>query len=412
MTDIDHTTLDLPAEVPDDLVVALDGLPEGEAVAAIASLARQPRPGALAALQSLAADERLAVARAAIEALGRVGTAEAAAALARLGEELRDKEQRKLARRALHRLVAAGIRPPAAPAVPAGRRPTAVEESRLHCGLASAVDANGDRIVHLALVEAAGGIVLLTALVSEARGVVEFTDRRLGRRRFEEERQALLGREWPIYVEVPPAYARFLIAEAISRAEDAHLPLPLELLPWYDLLQAGRAVYQRPLIYEHLDAAEIRWNPAYLEESPALLDLPEFAGWGLEPEAVAPFDVAAAAQDARLVLPDQAQREQAASAAQRAIAALFDAPTCERWRRRLEEMAYVLLKRSHERDARRALAAALALERAPRSAVLGGAAVAHPLLAALVERAFARARQGREQQRLRRGGLWVPRAAG
>ncbi|MBI2321157.1 MAG: hypothetical protein HYU88_03450 [Chloroflexi bacterium] len=409
MADIDRTAAALPAEEAGDLVVAIDGLPEGEALAAVGSLASQPRPAIIAALETLAGGARPAVAAAAIDALGRLATAEAAGALAALGERLQDREQRKLARRTLHRLVAAGVRPAAAPAP--GRRPVPFDEYQLFGGLASAIDARGERIVHVALVEAAGGIVLFTALIGDEGGLREFVDRRLGRRRFAEERQELLGREWPTYIEVPAAYARFLIAEAIARAQEAHRPVPVETLPWYELIMAGRTAYERPLIYEHVDVAEIRWNPAYLEESPALLDLPELAAWGIDPDAVAPFDPEAEAQEARLVLPGQAQRQQTVTAVTRAIAALFDAPARERWRRRLEETAYVLLRRGSERNARRAVAAALALERPPGGTVLGGEPSVHPLLRALVERAFELRRHEREQRMLRRGGLWVPRAA-
>lgn len=409
VTDHEYPASDLPAESPDDLVVAIETLSDDEAAAAIMALARRPGSATIPALQRLALSGRPKLVEAALSALGQIGRAEAASALAALSEQLVAKEQRKLARRLLHRLTAQGVRPvsvPAAPTRAAGVRAT----YRPYAGLASTIYGEGARIIHAAFVEPAGGVLLLSAHTSDERGIVDFTARHLGRRRFEEEREAVLKGSWPIFVELPAEYARFLLYERLNQASREHLPLPLDVGPWFSFIMEGQPTYQRPLIYEYLDAAEVRWNPAYLDESPALLELAELAGWQLDPEQVAPFDPDAEAQRARIVLPEHTRREQGVSAVQRAVAALFTAPVRERWRRRLEEVAYILLQRGSERNARRALAAALALDETAEHPVLGAPRPVHPFLAALVEQAFERRRQ-EAVQLVRQGRLWLPRSA-
>jgi hypothetical protein len=132
--------------------------------------------------------------------------------------------------------------------------------------------------------------------------------------------------------------------------------------------------------------------------------------WRLDPDTVAPFDPEEEAQRARVILPEHTRREQSASAVERAVAALFEGPARERWRRRLEEMAYIFLRRGSERNARRALAAAIALEETAGTTILGGPSTVHPFLAALVTQAFAMRRQAAGEQLVRQGGLWLPRA--
>lgn len=412
MDENEATVSELPAEARDDLVAALAAMSDAEAAAAVEDLCQRRDAATVAALRPLAESERPAVASAAISALGRLGTPESATALAIVGDRVRGKELRKLARRTLHRLTAVGVRPSAVPRADEPRQPGMLRTDYApHRGLVSTIDGAGNRLVQLALAEPAGGIVVLDALTNEEQGLRQFVDRRRGRRRFEDELRRRLGDKDPLFVEVPAEYARFLLYEALSAADREHLAVPVEIVPWHALIVARQPSYQRALIYEHLNPAELRWNPTYLEESPKLLEQPEFEGWTLQPEQVAPFDPETQAREARIVLPGPGRREQTDSAVDRAIAALFDAGARQRWRRRLEEMAYVLLHCGGERNARRALAAALALAPSDLAPVLGAVPARHPMLAALVEEGFDLLRRTREQGLVRQGRLWVPRGA-
>jgi len=99
-----------------------------------------------------------------------------------------------------------------------------------------------------------------------------------------------------------------------------------------------------------------------LETSAGLLELPELAGWFLDPPSVQSEALELLqAKESRLVVSDQVKAERQAALIDRTIEAQFDAHARRLWQRRLEEQAFVLDETGRRDAARQALAVALAL---------------------------------------------------
>ena len=99
-----------------------------------------------------------------------------------------------------------------------------------------------------------------------------------------------------------------------------------------------------------------------LERSAALLTLPEFTGWFLDPVSLASDALEwLQAQESRLVVSDQIKAERLAALVDRVIESRFDDATRRRWQARLEDQAYVLLALGRAPDAAMAVAVARAL---------------------------------------------------
>jgi hypothetical protein len=120
---------------------------------------------------------------------------------------------------------------------------------------------------------------------------------------------------------------------------------------------------------------------AALDRSPALLDLPEFAGWFLDPEALQSDAVALLqTRESRLVVSDQIKAEREAAIVDSVVERELTPVARARWARRLEEMALVLTATDRPEPASWAAAAALALRDEARDVRR------HPLALALARR--------------------------
>lgn len=397
---------------------------EAQVAALVKELLASPRPAvlenigqlgdrapdmALLALEKVAYGEAQDLALAALEALGHIRSQAAARLLSRLAQDAPGAQRRKAARRSLHRLKSAGLAL-VAPSPPQGAplpppRPTYVP----YRTFASHIDGRGYRLIHLGLEDRSGGIHALRALVSDEVGLKDLVVVPQGKKRFDREAAALPKAEFPTWVEIPAPYGQYLVKEAAALNRPTGQGMPWAYLAWQGAIENAPVAYQRPLIYEELGAVEVRLNPAYLEHSPDLLDLKEFASWPLEGEQLRRYRQELQALDSgSIVLPEPVKQEQQEDLLDGAVAQLFDAGARARYQRRLEEMAYVLLRTDRGREARRALAAALALGEAAPSPLQMKSPQRHPFLAALIKVGVERAAEAAERPQ-RQGLLWLPR---
>src|SRR5262249_4936934 len=113
-------------------------------------------------------------------------------------------------------------------------------------------------------------------------------------------------------------------------------------------------------------------DPALLDRSGELLDLPELGGWFLDPARVAPEALALLqARETRLVVSDQIKRGREAAILDGVIGAHFPAPARLRWAGRLRAMAEIFAMTGREPAAAlaRTVAAALADASRPATAI-------------------------------------------
>jgi len=309
------------------------------------------------------AGRSLALDRALVERLGRVVDAAHAIALRDLadGADRRGwKAASKDARRALYRMSQRGIVPPPIATAPAP--PPRWTASPLE-GWLSPIDGRGDRLVWIVRPQP-GGLTVMTAILNEPKGLRDVNVAEMPRKTLRRMHDDLRTRHHVQMTEVEGAYCDALLSQGYERARAASVA---EAVGQYPTLRARLttqppAPLDPPLIARVApDAGD---DAAAAAEGAALLDEIEFTTWLLERETLAPYlDEIRSARESPLVLSRPQQEERVQAALGRAERELFGGAQAATYRRRLEEMAYVLHASSRRELARSAAATAASLAR-------------------------------------------------
>lgn len=298
------------------------------------------------------ADADLAVAT----RLGGIAEGESVAVLRALEDTAADKLVRREAKRSLYRLQQKGVaveRPrPEPPRLTAG--PAGIE------GYLSSVDGRGDQMVWLVR-PVAGGALHLFAVVNDPEGLKEIELAEVSRKTVRGLREELARKHQIRLVEADWRYCDFVIDRAFHWA-GAHGESAGDYPRLRSQLTAEPVVAMEPLIYRHLEREAVRADAASLADSHALLQEQELRTWILERDALRPYlEELAAVRDSPLMLTEQQQRERFAGIVARALDQLLGGEKRSSWQRRLEEMAYFFHATGRPEQAKKALAAALAL---------------------------------------------------
>lgn len=221
---------------------------------------------------------------------------------------------------------------------------------------------------------------MLGLLLSDEKGILDLAESDMSRSRFDSEVSKLLHDKELPWVEMPLDYCRHLVEEAHRLNAATGTPLPREYLAWRDRIGKPEREYPQPLAYTVIDAAMVRWDPRYLDRSADLFDLEMFRLWVLEPEELDEFvRERVVAEQSGLILAGVSLEARKRMVVDKAIQKLFYPRRRSLFKRRLDEMAYILWKLQWIDRARMALAAALALEPPDRSLL------DHPFIRRLVE---------------------------
>jgi hypothetical protein len=307
------------------------------------------------------AGKSLELERAIVERLGRVVDEPHATALrdlAAAAEARGWKAAVKDARRALYRFGQRGVVPPpvATPPPPPPRWGAAAME-----GWLSGLDGRGDRLVWIARPQPAGGLLVMTAILNEPKGLRDVTVAEMPRKALRRMHDDLRARHAVRMTEADGAYCDALLAEGFERARAAGTA---EGVGQYPALRA-RLTSQPPAALDPPLIARV--DPAAADASAVaagatLLDELEFATWTLDRETLAPYlDEIRSARESPLVLSRPQQEERVQAALVRAERELFAGAHASTWRRRLDEMAYVLHASGRRQLARVAAATAAAV---------------------------------------------------
>ena len=320
-------------------------------LAIVARLAREPDAARAAALRALEAGA------------------------ARTGRKAVAKE----ARRALYRFAQRGVAVPGAAPAETPRRPAAPGLE----GYLSAIDGRGDRLVWLVRPRREGGLLVLTAVLNEPAGLRDVALAELPRKTLRRMERDLQARHHLRMVEADGAYCDALLGEGFARARAAGTAGVGEY-PTYRarLTSAAPAPRDPPLatrvLGEHDDEPA-----ASAAAGAALLDEPEFLTWRLERAILAPYLAEiAAARESPLVLSRPQQEERVRAVVAKALRELFGGEVGAAYRRRLEEMAYVL----HATGRRVPALIALRTARALAAGATGGDGI--PFFEELARRGF------------------------
>jgi hypothetical protein len=332
-------------------------------------------PPAVAGVSPAALDE-------ALRALAKRHGAAAVPLLERLAGAGTDKEHRRVARRALYRLEQSGVRPARAAAGPPARPVVTREAEQPVRAWLSGIDGSGSRAVWI-LFEGGlgGGLRLCSLILNDEAGIMDAAGGPIARKRLDAELRGLRESQKLPWVEVDGRRACALVADALALHQRLGTVPPPEFARWRkNFLEtrssAGAQKWPphspsggQPSSGQPSGQQSVRddADPALLERSPSLLDLPEMMGWFVDPgrvqhEALALLQV----RESRLVVSDQIKAEREASIVDGVIEAEFPPAARRRWAGRLHEMAdiFAMTGRPEPAAMARQVAAALAdLER-------------------------------------------------
>jgi hypothetical protein len=328
------------AEAPERRATKAECLRILEAAAA----GTEPAPADLAVLAGAPADTLDDAMRAFTDARG----AAAVAPLTRLTTERTERATRRAAKRALYRLSQRGI---TAPAAPPPRPVVARRPERPVRAWLSAIDGSGSRATWIVFESAFGGLDLCSLILSDTVGIVEVAGGEISKKRLGTELESLRRDQKLPWVETDPKRAVALVAEALELHRTLGTSPPAAFDRWRPRFQAVAAATA--------PATPAAPDAALVERAPELLELPEMAGWFLEPETVAGDAVELLqARESRLVVSDQIRKEREEALVARIVERDLHGPARALWSRRLLEMALVF--RVLGRDAHAALAEAAA----------------------------------------------------
>jgi len=296
-----------------------------------------------------------------IDALAGMPSSHIAQSLLEMMREARDKKVIKVIKRSLYRLRQKGIKwdEKTTDKKPAFTPPKPAEPE----GYLSAIDSSGSRILILARSVPMRGLVVVFSIVSDREGIQQFTVSRFNKKDFREFLKGFISSaEFPA-IEAPGAYCLHLLKETGALSQSLSKVLP----------QGYREVEREfsdvtwdepaPLIYQLIREDEVKDLPHRLKDSARLHEIMPFSTWRLEEQEVGKYasQITEAGQSRIVLRPDQ-KETRIDTIYREALGEVFPEEKRLLWKRRLEEMAYVLLKTGKDDEARATLSAAVDLK--------------------------------------------------
>ena len=283
-------------------------------------------------------------------ALGALAHPAAAALLAEM-ETTAGGALRREIRRSLFKLRQRGIEPHAASVEPASMAASADAQVT---ALMSPLDPEGARLVWLLKPRAQGGLLRLWGLSSDADGLVGANVTTLSRRELREERQSLEARTEAKLFDADPRYADFVLCEAYRNTPETRRAQVGNFLA----LRAELLTTAPPQELTHPAYAELGADIA-AEPSLEVLKEPELLAWRLPDATIRPYiEEIERANQSTIVLNPMQQQERVVTIISRATGELLSGQIVQRVRRRLEDIAYQMLRSGRREQASWAAAAA------------------------------------------------------
>jgi hypothetical protein len=282
--------------------------------------------------------------------------------LRRMLEMTQEKKVQKIIKRSLYRLKGKGIA--LEEVLPDKKisilRPLKAERRE---GFGSGIDFLGQRFLLLVIPHAGRGLAVKQGVVSDTKGLVDFSEEEMTRKGFRSFFKEVQEKNPFPFVEMEPSYVGFLFTKAYQ------LTLEKEGIPSQDYLRSKSEIedikkdYERPLIYSHLQRDEVVGDDRILRGGGDLLGADVFYSWRIEEDLIRSYaDEVREAEESKIVLSQTQKEARFQGIYQKAMSEIFSGERRSLYQRRLEEMAYVLLKLGREEEARISLSVAIDLE--------------------------------------------------
>ncbi len=272
------------------------------------------------------------------------------------------RAHRKSARLALYRLERAGVAIPAAPP----RAPIVARAAeRPVRAWVSAIDGSGSRGAWILIEGGLGGELQLCSLIlSDEAGILDVAGGPTTRKRLDAQVAALARDPGLPWVETDPAHAVGLLAAALAAHAQAGTRPPAAFERWRRVLDREAAAGPAEAEVEPLPP-----DPALIERSAQLLEIPVLAGWFVDPgtvqdEALQLLEV----RESRLVLSDHMKAEREAAIVDAVVERRLGPEARRRWAARLIEMSRLLAQTGGDPPMALMSATAAALADVERSA--------------------------------------------
>jgi tetratricopeptide (TPR) repeat protein len=297
------------------------------------------------------------------ELLATIPHVKIAKLLQRMLEVSGDKKVRKVIKRSLYRLKSRGI---AVEEIPPDKgkpilRPLQAEPAE---GFGSAIDFLGQRLMLLVIPHAGRGLTVIQGIVSDIHGLVDFSGEEMARKGFKDFFKEIKKKSLFPIVEMEPSCVGFLLAQAYSLTLEKGRTPPQDYPRLKSEIEKMKKEYEKPLIYSYIQMDEIVEEERILRRAGDLLKADLFSTWRIEEDQIRPYaDAVWEAEESKIVL-NQIQKEaRFQEIYQRALSELFPDEKRFLYKRRLEEMAYVLFKLGRQEEAKVSLSAAIDLEK-------------------------------------------------
>jgi hypothetical protein len=283
--------------------------------------------------------------------------------LHRMFEATQEKRIRKIIKRSLYRLKSKGI-PVEDILSDKGRpilRPLQAEPKE---GFASGIDFLGFRFLWLIIPHPGRGLTVMHGIVNDQEGIIEFSQEEMTRKGFRSFFEEVQEKNPFPFVEMDSSYVAFLLTQGYRLNLEKKKDPPQDYLRAKSEIEKIKKDYASPFIYSQLQADEVAGDDRMLRKGGDLLKADLFSSWRIEEEQIRPYvDEIWEAEESKIVL-NPAQKEMRFQGIyQKALTELFSGERKVLYQRRLEEMAYVLLKLGREEEAKISLSVAMDLEK-------------------------------------------------
>lgn len=296
-----------------------------------------------------------------IEALVRIPNPETAQLLTGMMAKAEEKWVIKSIKRTLYKLRQKGVRwgekPPEDKPILSPPKPAEPE------GYLGAIDSTGNRIIVIARARPLGGLLVVSSIVNDLEGIQTFNLKEVSKKSFDEFMKAsVFSVDFPI-VTAPGAYCIHLLKEASSLSRRLSKPLPQGYHDAENEFKDTAWDDPAPIIYQYIKEDEVKDQVHLLKESGTLYKITPFSSWFLNDQEVQEYvsSIKEAGESKIILTPDQ-KHARINSIHRKALEELFPEEKRLLWKRRLEEMAYILTRTGKEKEARAAMSAAIDLK--------------------------------------------------
>jgi hypothetical protein len=274
-----------------------------------------------------------------------------------------EKKVQKMIKRSLYRLKSKGI--PVEEVSP-DRKTSILHPIRAEApkGFGNGYDFSWNRFLLLAIPRTGRGLTVMHGLISDEKGLLDCSGAEMSRKEFREFFEKVQKVSPTPMVEMEASYIGFLLSQAHQLMLEKGGTPPPGYLHLKKEVEKVKKDWMRPLIYSYLHADEIQGEDRVLGRGADLLKDDLFYIWRIEEDLIRRYaDEIREAEESKIVLHPTQKEARFQGIYQKALSELFSGERRFLYKRRLEEMAYLLFKLGKEDEARLSLAVALDLEK-------------------------------------------------